>query len=128
MERVAVGLNKQKILAKPYHGKLNEKERKQNQEDWTAGKFPVICATLSFGMGVSKSFLKKIVNFSYTKTGTEKPTPNQNCIFFRLINHRYDSLCIGMCHRISLHTIKSRNVRVWTVKHRIVVYIIVVKK
>lgn len=63
VERVAVGLMKQNIVAKPYHAGLNEKERKQTQEDWTDGKFPVICATLSFGMGVDKASVRFVVHW-----------------------------------------------------------------
>lgn len=51
VERVAVGLTKQNIATKPYHAGLNDKDRKQIQEDWMNGTFPVICATNSFGMG-----------------------------------------------------------------------------
>lgn len=39
VERVAAGLTKQNIAAKVYHAGLNDKERKQTQEDWTEGKF-----------------------------------------------------------------------------------------
>lgn len=52
VERVAIGLSKQNVATKPYHAGLNDKDRKQIQEDWMNGGFPVICATNSFGMGV----------------------------------------------------------------------------
>lgn len=63
VERVAIGLSKQNVAAKAYHAGLNEKERKQTQEDWTSGKFPVICATISFGMGVDKSSVRFVVHW-----------------------------------------------------------------
>lgn len=63
VERVAVGLCKQNIVTKSYHAGLNDKDRKQVQEDWTAGKFPVISATNSFGMGVDKSSVRFVVHW-----------------------------------------------------------------
>lgn len=63
VERVAVGLTKQNIAAKAYHAGLNDFQRKQTQEDWTVGKFPVICATISFGMGVDKSSVRFVVHW-----------------------------------------------------------------
>lgn len=63
VERVAVGLTKQNIVAKAYHAGLNDKDRKQTQEDWTSGKFHVICATLSFGMGVDKASVRFVVHW-----------------------------------------------------------------
>lgn len=63
VERVAIGLSKQNIVTKPYHAGLNDKERKQTQEDWTNGKFPVICATNSFGMGVDKASVRFVVHW-----------------------------------------------------------------
>lgn len=48
---MANGLSKQGIETRAYHAGLKEKDRKEVQEDWMAGKFPVIAATVSFGMG-----------------------------------------------------------------------------
>ncbi|XP_031625684.1 ATP-dependent DNA helicase Q-like 3 [Contarinia nasturtii] len=63
VERVANGLTKQNIVSKPYHAGINDKDRKQYQEDWTDGKFPVICATNSFGMGVDKATVRFVVHW-----------------------------------------------------------------
>ena len=40
---------------KAYHAALKPAERTEVQEDWTAGRVPVIAATVSFGMGVDKA-------------------------------------------------------------------------
>jgi superfamily II DNA helicase RecQ len=37
---------------------LHAKERIQVQEDWMDGKYPVISATVSFGMGVDKGSVR----------------------------------------------------------------------
>lgn len=63
VERVAIGLSKQNVATKAYHAGLNDRDRKQIQEDWTNGKFPVICATNSFGMGVDKSSVRFVVHW-----------------------------------------------------------------
>lgn len=63
VERVATGLCRQNVVAKAYHAGLNDKDRKQVQEDWTCGKFRVICATISFGMGVDKSSVRFVVHW-----------------------------------------------------------------
>lgn len=51
VEQVANGLTKQGIKTVAYHAGLKDGERKQVQEDWMSGKYPVISATVSFGMG-----------------------------------------------------------------------------
>lgn len=63
VERVAIGLTKQKIVSKPYHAGLSANDRKQVQEDWMSGKFQVICATNSFGMGVDKATVRFVVHW-----------------------------------------------------------------
>lgn len=63
-EEVAFGLNKQGIPSKAYHAALKDNERKQVQEDWMSGKFPVICATNSFGMGVDKATVRFVIHWN----------------------------------------------------------------
>lgn len=63
VERVAVGLCKQKIPARAYHAGLKPSERKEVQEEWMDGKYQVICATVSFGMGVDKATVRFVVHW-----------------------------------------------------------------
>lgn len=63
VERVAIALSKQDVQTKAYHAGLNDKDRKQTQEDWKNGKFPVICATNSFGMGVDNATVRFVVHW-----------------------------------------------------------------
>lgn len=63
-EKVAIGLKKQGIESKAYHAALKDNERKQVQEDWMSGKFPVICATNSFGMGVDKKTVRFVIHWN----------------------------------------------------------------
>lgn len=41
-----------------YHAGLKNHERAQCQDDWQKGIYPVICATISFGMGVDKATVR----------------------------------------------------------------------
>lgn len=63
VERVTTGLRKQGVIASAYHAGLPKSERTQVQEDWMAGKSSVICATVSFGMGVDKATVRFVVHW-----------------------------------------------------------------
>lgn len=49
--------------AKPYHGRMERREKTQNQEDFINDRVQVIVATSAFGMGVDKSNVKLVVHF-----------------------------------------------------------------
>lgn len=55
---VAKSLVAKGIPAAAYHAGLNDRDRVQVQEDWMKGIFPVISATVSFGMGVDKGSVR----------------------------------------------------------------------
>ena len=52
---IASQLSRKGVPCKAYHAALKPAERTEVQEDWTAGRVPVIAATVSFGMGVDKA-------------------------------------------------------------------------
>lgn len=60
-ELLSLKLNSLGIKAKCYHAGLKNKERLTYQENWQKGDFPVICATVSFGMGVDKSTVRLVI-------------------------------------------------------------------
>ncbi|KDR23331.1 hypothetical protein L798_05292, partial [Zootermopsis nevadensis] len=62
-EEVARYLTLKGVRTIAYHAGLRIKERIQIQEDWMAGKYPVISATVSFGMGVDKSSVRFVVHW-----------------------------------------------------------------
>lgn len=57
-EDVAIKLTQLGIPSYCYHSGLNNKERLERQEKWQSGDYPVICATISFGMGVDKATVR----------------------------------------------------------------------
>lgn len=68
VEQVANALTRLGIETKAYHAGLKQSERIQIQEDWTAGKYPVITATISFGMGVDKATVRFVVHWDVPQT------------------------------------------------------------
>lgn len=57
-EIVAENLTILGVKAQCYHAGLRDKDRLKCQEDWQSGKYPVMCATISFGMGVDKATVR----------------------------------------------------------------------
>ncbi|KAJ9579345.1 hypothetical protein L9F63_024548, partial [Diploptera punctata] len=62
-EAVASILTSKGIRTTAYHAGLGPKDRIRVQEDWMEGKYPVICATISFGMGVDKGSVRFVVHW-----------------------------------------------------------------
>ncbi len=59
-------LSRKGVPSQPYHAGLKASLRTQTQTDWMDGITPVICATVSFGMGVDKA------NVRYVCLGRER--------------------------------------------------------
>ncbi|CAG2060666.1 unnamed protein product, partial [Timema podura] len=57
-EDVANSLTRAGLLTAAYHAGLKDEERVRIQEEWMSGKYPVISATVSFGMGVDKGSVR----------------------------------------------------------------------
>ncbi len=49
--------------AKPYHGKMDVKEKTANQNAFVAGEIPVMVATSAFGMGVDKKDIGMVIHY-----------------------------------------------------------------
>lgn len=65
---VAGRLIAKKINAKAYHAGLKNSERDSIQDEWMQGKTRVICATISFGMGVDKSSVRFVAHWNMPKS------------------------------------------------------------
>lgn len=49
--------------AKPYHGKMDVKEKTANQEAFIKGEVPIMVATSAFGMGVDKKDIGMVIHY-----------------------------------------------------------------
>ncbi len=49
--------------AKPYHGKMEVKEKTANQNAFIAGEIPIMVATSAFGMGVDKKDIGMVIHY-----------------------------------------------------------------
>lgn len=67
-EDVADFLVKKGISARPYHSGLTNKERAEIEKDWMEERVFVICATISFGMGIDKANVRVVVHFNMSQS------------------------------------------------------------
>lgn len=67
VERVANALNRINVKTAAYHAGLSTKARIQVQEEWMSGEYPIMTATISFGMGVDKSSVRFVVHFDISQ-------------------------------------------------------------
>jgi ATP-dependent DNA helicase RecQ len=56
-------LSKDGFNAKPYHGKMEVKEKTENQDDFISGNVPIMVATSAFGMGVDKKDVGMVIHY-----------------------------------------------------------------
>ncbi|MFG6178354.1 ATP-dependent DNA helicase RecQ [Halomonas sp. THAF12] len=67
-ERLAAYLAAAGLPAAAYHAGLDAETRASRQEDFMAGRTPVIVATIAFGMGIDKSDIRAVVHFDLPKS------------------------------------------------------------
>ncbi|OGS23447.1 MAG: ATP-dependent DNA helicase RecQ [Elusimicrobia bacterium RIFOXYB2_FULL_48_7] len=52
----------------PYHAGLPDRERKRNQDEFSAENVPIIVATIAFGMGVDRSNIRYVIHAAMPKS------------------------------------------------------------
>lgn len=62
-QELAEKLSKDGFVALPFNGKMESREKVENQEAFISGKVQIIVATSAFGMGVDKSDVQLVVHF-----------------------------------------------------------------
>jgi len=61
--KLAERLNKDGYNAKPYHGKMDIKEKVKNQNSFISGNVQIMVATSAFGMGVDKKDVGMVIHY-----------------------------------------------------------------
>ena len=82
------------IDAVPYHGKMDPKIKKQNQDKFMTGEVDVIVATTAFGMGIDKDDVGLIIHYNISNSledyiqeaGRAGRNPNMNAECYILFN------------------------------------------
>ena len=67
VEKVCQDLVNHGFPATRYHAGLSEKERQQNQEDFSYDRKPSMVATNAFGMGIDKSNVSYVIHYNMPK-------------------------------------------------------------
>ena len=60
---LAERLTEDGFRAKPYHGKMEVKEKSDNQNAFMSGEVPIMVATSAFGMGVDKKDVGMVIHY-----------------------------------------------------------------
>lgn len=67
-EDTAAQLNCKGIPARPYHSGLTSKQRSEIEKLWMDEEVLVICATISFGMGIDKPNVRAVVHLNMSQS------------------------------------------------------------
>ena len=61
-------LEGQGIAAAPYHGKMENAERRRNQERWMSDEVRVLVGTIAFGLGINKATVRAVIHLALPKS------------------------------------------------------------
>jgi ATP-dependent DNA helicase RecQ len=64
VEEVAFRLQKDRILALPYHAGMTDLERAENQTRFSKNEVQIIVATIAFGMGINKPDVRFVIHYN----------------------------------------------------------------
>jgi ATP-dependent DNA helicase RecQ len=108
VDRCVAALRGHQVDARAYHAGLEHDERSQVQEDFMAGRAPVVVATNAFGMGVDKEDVRTLVHYEipgtleayYQEIGRagRDGKPSRIVLLFRPEDRRIQEFFIRMSH------------------------------
>lgn len=61
-------LEDQGIAAVPYHAKMENDERRRNQERWMSDEVRVLVGTIAFGLGINKANVRAVIHLALPKS------------------------------------------------------------
>jgi ATP-dependent DNA helicase RecQ len=61
-------LAEQDIAAIAYHGKMDARTRRRNQERWMSDEVRVLVGTIAFGLGINKAAVRAVIHLSLPKS------------------------------------------------------------
>ncbi len=67
-EELAADLQGLGLKARPYHAGKDADARRRTQEEFIAGEFPIVVATIAFGMGIDKPDVRLVAHYSLPKS------------------------------------------------------------
>jgi ATP-dependent DNA helicase RecQ len=68
VEATVALLAKNGIEAIPYHGKMENDERAENQERWMSDEVRVLVGTIAFGLGINKPAVRAVIHLALPKS------------------------------------------------------------
>ena len=68
VEQTVDYLADRKIAAVPYHGQMETRERRRNQERWMNDEVRVLVGTIAFGLGINKAAVRAVIHLSLPKS------------------------------------------------------------
>ncbi|MHB8092445.1 MAG: DNA helicase RecQ [Syntrophales bacterium] len=68
VDEISKKLNEHGYMNCPYHAGLSDKERRNNQEEFSSERINLIVATIAFGMGVDRSNIRYVIHAAMPKS------------------------------------------------------------
>jgi len=66
-ESVAENLSRYGYKVKAYHAEIDNRTRKEIQEDFQFNRIQIVCATIAFGMGIDKPDIRWVIHYNLPK-------------------------------------------------------------
>jgi len=115
-EELSGFLNEKGIASQAFHAGRSEPDKRNIQDDFVAGKIPVICATNAFGMGIDKKDIRLVIhadipgsleNYLQEAGRAGRDTAPADCILLYEQEDIEDQFSLNAYSKLSLKDIKK---------------------